>query len=133
MLQKTEDEQVKSLVERKGAFIAGGLWMTLGFQLIGLKATIQAQVAQIEQEKAAAKKTVKKKAHEMKLKVEKTDKSFCLFKNGAKMPLEAWQDIIRFLLPLFDTNTAPSMLNTINKVTEKLSTFQTAYGSRWDE
>ncbi len=56
MLQKTQDEQVKSLVERKGAFTAEGRRMTLGFRLMGLKATIQAQVAQIEQEKAAAKK-----------------------------------------------------------------------------
>ncbi len=100
---------------------------------MGLKATIWAQVAQIEQEKAAAKKTVKKKAHEMKLKVEKAGKSFCLFKSGAKMLLEAWQDIIWFLLSLYDTNTALSKLNTIKKVTEKLQTFETAYGSKWDE
>mmetsp|Transcript_19916 Transcript_19916/g.40199 ORF Transcript_19916/g.40199 Transcript_19916/m.40199 type:complete len:160 (-) Transcript_19916:193-672(-) len=88
MLQKTEDEQVKSLVERKGAFSAGGLWMTLGFQLMGSKATIRAQVAQIEQEKAAAKKSVKKKADEMKLKVEKADESFRMFKSGQRCRLK---------------------------------------------
>ncbi len=133
VLQKTEDKQVKSLVERKGAFTAEGHRMTLGFRLMGLKATIQAQVAQIEQEKAATKKTAKKKADKMKLKVEKVDESFCLWKSGAKVPLDAWWDIIWFLLPLYDSNTASSTLNTIKKATEKLQTFETAYGSKWDE
>ncbi len=87
-----EDEQVKSLLERKGAFSARGFWMTLGFKLMGLKATIQAQAAQIEQEKAVVKKTAKKKADKVKLKVEMADESFCLFKSGAKVPLDAWQN-----------------------------------------
>ncbi len=78
-------------------------------------------------------KTVKKNADEMKLKVEKADESLCLFKHGAKMLLDAWQDIIQFSLPLYDTNTAPSKLNTIKKAIEKLQTFETAYGSKWDE
>ncbi len=56
MLQKTKDKQVKSHVEEKGLFSAGGLWLTLDFKLMGSKATIQAQVAQIEQNKAAAAK-----------------------------------------------------------------------------
>lgn len=41
-LQRTKDEQVKSLVRRKNAFSACALWMTLGFKLMGLQATCQA-------------------------------------------------------------------------------------------
>ncbi len=133
LLQKTEDEQVKSLVERKQAFSAGGIWMTLGFKLMGSNATIRAQCGQIEQEKAATIKSVEKKEEDLRVKVEKADASFQLYKSGAKMPLEAWKDIVLFLVPLYDKDTAQSKLGTIKKATEKLNPFQGNYGSAWEE
>ncbi len=62
--QKPEDEQLNSLVTRKNAFSTGGLWMVLGFQLMGSSSTTCAQLAQIEQDNIAATEAREKKAEE---------------------------------------------------------------------
>ncbi len=49
------------------------------------------------------------------------------------MPFDALQDINQFLLPLYNSSTTPSKLNTTKKGTGKLKTFETAHGSKWDE
>ncbi len=80
---------MKSLVDRKQAFSAGAMWVALGPRLMGSKATIRAQVAQIENEKASVAEMATKKANDLCVKVEKAEASFQLFKSGDKMPLEA--------------------------------------------
>lgn len=132
LLQKTEDDQVMSLVERKIAFSAGGLWMALGFRLMGSKATVRAQMEQIKSEKAAAAKTEAKKEKDIREKVEKASASFELFKTSSNMPAEAWRDIIKFLVPLYDNKSAPSKFNSVKKAKDKLATFDKEYGSSWD-
>jgi len=107
ILQKTENKQVKSLVERKSAFSAGGIWMALGFQLMGSQATVRVQLQQIELEKAAAAMTTAKKAEDLRVKVEKAESSFQLYKSGQHMQMEAWRDIIKFLLPIYDKKQLP--------------------------
>ncbi len=102
LLQKTEDEQVMLLVERKSAFSARGIWMALGFQSMGAKATVRAQLQQIELEKAAVTRTTAKKVEDLRVKVEKAEALFQLYKWGQHMPMEAWQDIIKFLLTIYD-------------------------------
>ncbi len=67
--QETEDEQVKSLVDRKSAFIAGELWMTFDFKLMGSKET------------AATNNNAAKKTENIQVKVEKGGLSFVLFKS----------------------------------------------------
>ncbi len=49
------------------------------------------------------------------------------------MPLEAWKDIVRFLVPLYDKKTAPSKLSSIAKIKEKLESFKADFGSTWNE
>jgi len=107
ILQKTENKQVKSLVERKSAFSACGIWMALGFQFMGSRATVRAQLQQIELEKAAAAMTTAKKAEDLRVKVEKAESSFQLYKSGQHMQMEAWRDIIKFLLPIYDKKQLP--------------------------
>lgn len=65
LLQNTEDGQNKLLVIRESGFSASGLWMALGFELMGFKATIFAQVAQLEDKKAVANKNAAKKADDL--------------------------------------------------------------------
>mmetsp|Transcript_5727 Transcript_5727/g.11705 ORF Transcript_5727/g.11705 Transcript_5727/m.11705 type:complete len:257 (+) Transcript_5727:481-1251(+) len=133
LLQKTENEQVKSLVERKSAFSAGGIWMALGFQLMGSQATVRVQLQQIELEKAAAARTTAKKAKDLRVKVEKAESSFQLYKSSQHTQMEAWRDIIKFLMPIYDKKTAPSKINSIKKATDKLNSFEAEYGSKWDD
>ncbi len=131
LLQKTKDEQVKLLVECKNAFSAGGLWMALGFQLMGSKATVRAQMEQIKSKKAAATVTKAKKDKAMRDRVEKADASFQLIKSGSNMPAEAWRDIIKFLIPIYDTKSAPSKYNSVKKAKEKLALLGEEYGLPW--
>ncbi len=131
-LQKTEDKQVKLLVECKNAFSAGGLWMALGFQLMGSKATVCAQMEQIKSEKAAATITRAKREKAMRDRMEKADTSFELFKSGSNMPAEAWWEIFKFLVPLHDNKSAPSKYNSVKKAKKKLALFEEEYGSPWE-
>ncbi len=57
------------------------------------------------------------------------DASFELFKSEDKMPLKAWQDIVRFLVPLYDKKTVPSKLSLIAKIKEMLGSFKADFGS----
>ncbi len=49
------------------------------------------------------------------------------------MSLEAWQDIVRFLVPLYDKKTTPSKLASIVKMKEKLESLKADFGSSWNE
>ncbi len=122
-LQKTEDEQIKSLVERKGAFSAGRIWMTFGFKLMGSKVTFLAQAVQIQAEKDAVARVAAKKEEDNQVKVEKANPSFKLFKAGEKMSHEAWIDIMGFLVPFYNTKTRSSQLSIVKKVLDKIFYF----------
>ncbi len=71
-----EDKEVKSIVMRKNAFSAGGLWMALGFQPIRSQATTWAQVQQLEEEKKVATQAAAKKVEDLQVKVEKAEAAF---------------------------------------------------------
>ncbi len=45
----------------------------------------------------------------------------------------SWNNTRNFLLPLYDTATAPSELNSASQVVTKLNDFAYLYGSKWDE
>ena len=42
-----------------------------------------------------------------------------------------WKDIIKFILPIIDPNTAPSKLQSIKKIKEKLDSCQEEHGEHW--
>ena len=71
ILQKTEDEQVKYLVETKGAFSTGAQWCTFGFKLLGSRAIIRAQRLQLEAERKDSKEARATKLGDKKAKAEK--------------------------------------------------------------
>ncbi len=97
--------------------------MVLGFQLVGSKASVHAQVQQIKSKSVAAAKTKTKKEIGIREKVENALASFELFKSGSNMPAEVWQDIIKFLVPLYDHKSAPSKFNLVKKAKDKLASF----------
>ncbi len=49
------------------------------------------------------------------------------------MPLEAWKDIVRFLVSLYDKKTAPYKIGLIAKMMEKLDSFKADFGMSWNE
>ncbi len=114
---------MKLLVEQNQAFSAAALWVALGARLMGFNATIQAQMAQIKGEIAT------KKANNFHVKVKKVVVSFEHFKSGGKMSLEAWWDIVRFLVPLYDKKMDPSKVALIVKMKEKLESFKADFGT----
>ncbi len=107
--------------------------MVLGFQLMGSRAMVQVQLEQIELEKDQVTKTTGKKSKDLRVKVEKAEASFQLYKLGQHMLMEAWHDIIKFLLPINDKKTAPSKINSLKKAIDKLNSFEAEYGSKWDD
>ncbi len=68
----------------------------------------------------------------MRLKLEKADDAFQVYKSGGKMTKELYYDIVKFLVPLYDPKTAPSKLNSLKKAKSKLDQFEEDYGSKWD-
>ncbi len=85
---------------------------------------------QIQADKVATSIIATKKANKLRGRVEKAATSFDLFKSSTKIPKEAWYDIIKFLLLLFDKDTASSKFNSIKTTIEKLGTFESLYGSK---
>ncbi len=80
----------------------------------------------------AAAKTKAKKNKDIRVKAEKASASFELFKSGSNIPAKAWQDIIKFLLPLYEHKSAPSKFNSLKKAKDKLVSFEREYSSSWD-
>ncbi len=66
LLQKTEDKQVKWLIECRNAFSTDSLWMGLRFQWMGSKATVHAQVKQVKSKKATVAIIQSKKEKSLK-------------------------------------------------------------------
>ncbi len=87
---------------------------------MGSTATCQAQVIQIEKEKKGNDEVVEKKADELCLKVEKPDGAFNVYKANGKMTKQLYYDIIKFLVPLYNPETEPSILNSLKEAVSKL-------------
>lgn len=129
---KTEEEQIKTLVEGKGAFSAGGQWCAMGFQLLGSRALVRAQLIQVQKEKEKTTKAAAKKEGDRQGKIDAAKKSVDLYKGEpAKMKSPDWQNIMKFLLPIFDKSTAPSKVNSKVKVTAKLEEIEKKNGKGW--
>ncbi len=132
LLQKTKDVQVKLLVKYMNAFSAGGIWMVLGYWLMGYEATVHAQVEKIKTEMVEGTKTKAKKEKDMREEVEQALALFELFNSRSNVPAEAWWDRIKFLVPLYNHKSAPSKFNLIKKAKDKLASFDKEYDSSWD-
>ena len=70
---KIEDEQVKELIERKGAFSADAQWCTSGMKLMGSQTNVRAQLLQIEKEKKGSDQEASSKAEKRLVKITKVE------------------------------------------------------------
>ena len=133
ILQKTEDEQVKHLVETKGAFSTGAQWCTFGFKLLGSRAIIRAQTLQLEAERKDSKEARATKLGDKKAKAEKARQALIVFnsKSGEKAKGDDWKDIIKFILPIYEPGSAPSKFSTIAKAKAKLEEIENKKGKAW--
>ncbi len=82
--------------------------------------------------KATAAKTEAKKEKNIREKVENASATFELFKSVSNMPAEAWQDIIKFLVPLYNNKSTPLKLNSVKKAKYKAVSFDKEYDPSWD-
>ena len=58
--------------------------------------------------------------------------AFEIYKADPKnLKKDYWKDIIKFILPILDHNTAPSKLQSIKKIKEKLDSCQEEHGEHW--
>ena len=129
---KTEEEQIKTLVDGKGAFSAGGQWCAMGFQLLGSRALVRAQLLQVQKEKEKTIKATEKKVSEKQGKMDAAKLALEVYKGDPlKMKSPDWQQIMKFLLPIFDKDTAPSKVNSKVKVTAKLEEIEKNNGKGW--
>ena len=64
-------------------------------------------------------------------KIEKETKALEMYTEMVKMGKNDWGDIIKFLLPKFEPKEAPSKLNSIVKVKNKLKELEVKYGKPW--
>ena len=135
LLQKTEDEQVWHLVESKGSFSAGAQWCTFGFQLLRSSAIIRAQTQQIDEERKGNQEARSVKLGEKRSKILKAQESLALFnsKSTGKASAGDWKNIIKFILPRYDSTLAPSKFASIGKAKAKLDEFEAEKGKTWVE
>ena len=131
-LQKTQKEQIRALVENKGAFSAGGQWCHIGVQLLGSEAVTAAQMEKlaIEQRKTAA--AAERKATEKEKKVTKARAALQSFKQeNSKAGADKYKDVIMFLLPRVEKETAPSKIGSMKKRKEKLEQLAAKFNESW--
>lgn len=133
--QKSEDEQVRSLVESKKSFSAGGVWCHLGVQLLGSSAVIRAQREQIKQEKEGTEKDIAKKKEKETKKINAAQKASTSFESSGGLDGTGWKNVIMFLVPRLDkTCTAPSSHTTIEKAKKKLKELEQQHDNKpWSE
>ena len=133
VLQKTEDEQIDKLVNKKGAFQHGSQWVCLGTQLHGSSALIKAQVKQLQLEEEMRDATAEKLQSNELDKHIKAKAAFDMYKLYQKnLKKEDWKDIVKFILPIIHPNTAPSKLQSVKKIKEKLHSCLEEHGEPWD-
>ena len=129
---KTEDEQVKALVDGKSAFTAGGQWCTLGFTLLGSSATLCAQQQQLNQDTAAASRAKAKVKTGLLAKIEKADLALCRFRGPDNMNAPNWKITIGFLLPIVSPGEAASKIQTVPLIKAKLTEIERDQKKQWD-
>ncbi len=123
---------MKALVEGKGSFSAGGQWCAMGFKLLGSRALVKAQVLQVQKEKNGTAEAIAKKVEEKREKLNNAIKAMELYKSDPnKLKSTDWQDIMKFLLPIFDKKTAPSKLSSKVKVIAKLEEIEKKNDKAW--
>ena len=98
---------------------------------MGSRATIRAQVLQLNRDMDGDKDVIAKKMAEEASNIEKATKALELYTAIVKRGKNNWEDIIKFLLPKFEPKEAPLKLNSIVKVKNKLKEFEVKYGKPW--
>ena len=132
--QKTEDEQVMALAEKKKSFSAGGMWCHLGVQLLGSRAVIRAQREQVKREKEGTAKDIAKKKEKEMTKIEAAQKSLTSFESSGVLDGNGWKNVIMFIVPRLDkTCTAPSSHTTKEKAKKKLEELAQQHSKPWSE
>ena len=95
------------------------------------KTTIRDQVLQLKRDKDGDKDAIAKNMAEEAANIEKATKALEVYTAMVNMGKNDWEDIIKFLLPKFEPKEAPSKLNSIVKVKNKLKEFEVKYGKPW--
>ena len=131
-LEKTEKHQIKALVENKGAFSARAQWCHVGVQLLGSEAVATAQLEQLTMEQEKAKKAAAKKATDKEKKILKARAALEVFKDEKrKAGKDDYKDVVMFLVPRLDKDTAPSKVASMKKAKEKLAELASKYNKPW--
>ena len=95
-----EEEQVKQLVEQKGAFSASALWNICGTRIGNASVTLRAQRMLLEIEEAQKAKVAKEKEDANNKKLEKAQIALEKYhSNVHSLTDKDWGDVLRWVLP----------------------------------
>ena len=122
--QKTEEEQVKQLIEKKGAFSAGAQWYAFGFQLLGSRTLIRAQVQQVEN---------KRKSIQAQSTTRKAEEALTVWTATGKLMANQWKDILKFALAQWEPKAPLSKYSTMAKAKTKMKEFAAKLNRPWKE
>lgn len=131
--QKTEDEQVGQLVKAKGAFSAGAQWYTFGFQLLGSRALIRAQVKQVEAESKGKEHALAKKKEEAQTRIQKAQEALTIWTATGKLSASQWKDILKFVLTRWEPKAPLSKYASMAKAKTKIEEFAAKFNKPWKE
>ena len=87
---------------------------------------------QLGTDKQKAADVATKKATQTVTKVKKAQNAIKVFKSIDRTPgKDEWKDIIMFVLPRLDKETAPSKVSSMKKAKEKLAELATKHNTSW--
>ena len=124
---------MKQLVEKKGAFSAGGQWFAFGFQLLGSRALIRAQVQQVEAERKGKERALAKKKGREQSKTRKAEEALSVWTNTGKLMANQWKDILKFALAQWEPKAPLSKYSTMAKAKTKMEEFSAKFNRPWKE
>ena len=117
----TEDDQVKALVARKGAFSASAIFTNIGTMCVTSTAILKAQRMQLEAEAQKKGNTGKKKNSTKNKRLEAARVANEKRMKGEVLRASDLKNVIMFVLPLTGATEAPSQYTTRPLIEERLA------------
>ena len=125
--KETEDDQVKALVARKGAFSASAIFTNIGTMCVTSGAILKAQRIQLEAEAQKKKDALKKKNLTKNKRLEAARVANEKRIKGEALLASDLKNIIMFVLPLTGSSDAPSQYTTRPMIEERLTRLEKSW------
>ena len=114
--KQREEEQVRALIKRKGAFSASSIYTNLGSMCVSSPSVTKAQRIQIEQEAEKRRKALQKKQTGKNRKLAGAINAVMKHTNNEKILNTDWKALVMYILPLSGSKDSPLSYTTTSTI-----------------